>query len=316
MKKRLFLLILFSIAMLLIGCSKESEENKSTADQADSSAEKSRAEESNMFTVTDDSESEQQGATTSQEESSDEESTTQQADESTEADRKVIYTANLRIEVKNYQETVDHIQAQVSDRGGYIAESNMREGSEDGSVSGRITVRVPQDKFEEFIQLVEDESSNVLESSTSGQDVTEEYVDLESRLESKRVVEERLLSFMEEAEETEDLLKISDDLGEVQQEIEEITGRMNYLENKVDLATVTINIQENNVSISGDKNLNTWEKTKQQFMKSINFLLSAFSGLFVFIAGSSPVLIILGIIGLVVFWMIRKRKKNHQESSE
>lgn len=86
---------------------------------------------------------------------------------------------------------------------------------------------------------------------------------------------------------------------------------MNYLENKTDLATVTIHMEENNVSISGD-DLNTWEQTKQQFMKSINTVISVFSGIFVFFVGSLPVLIILGIVGLGGFLIYRKITKDRQ----
>ncbi|UZD14989.1 DUF4349 domain-containing protein [Virgibacillus natechei] len=245
------------------------------------------------------------------EESQEENST--QAEDGSQIDRKVIYTANLRIEVQEYQQAVNDIQTEVADRGGYIVDSTMQEGTDEDSTNGQITARIPQEQFQEFIQIVEDGSSKVVESSVSGQDVTEEYIDLESRLESQQVVEERLLSFMEEAEATEDLLAISDDLANVQGEIEEITGRMNYLENRTDLATVTIHIEENNVSIAGDE-LNTWEQTKQQFMKSINAVISFFSGLFVFFVGSLPVLVILGIVGLGGFLIYRKIKKDRQEN--
>ncbi|MFD1361832.1 DUF4349 domain-containing protein [Lentibacillus salinarum] len=312
MKKELFMFML-SIGLLLTACSNESEEHDSMTDQADMDIEESETE-STTLNATDDASMDKNVPTDQEQPESNEENAAQQADETNQDDRKVIYTANLRIEVKDYQKTVDAIQADASDSGGYIVESNMHEGNEEGLTTGRVTVRVPQDQFQAFIQMVEDGSSNVLESSTSGQDVTEEYVDLESRLDSKQVVEERLLSFMEQADETEDLLKISDDLADVQQEIEEITGRMHYLDNKVDLATVTIRIEENNVSLSGEDDLNTWDKTKGQFMKSINFLLSVFSGLFVFMIGGLPVLIILAIIGGGAFWMIRKRKKRHQEN--
>jgi len=316
MKKGLLMLILVSIGVLVAACSNnDSEESQSTADQADSGAAEFATESSRNVNGTESANNGQESAPTDQQESSsNEDNTASQADESTQSDRKIIYTANLRIEVKDYQKSVDDIQSEVSERGGYVVESNMHEGSEDRSTRGMITARVPQEEFRDFIQAVEDGSSDVLESSVSGQDVTEEYVDLESRLESKRVVEKRLQSFMEEAEKTEDLLEISEDLGKVQQEIEEITGRMNYLENKVDLATVTIQIEENNMSISSEEELNTWEKTKQQFMKSINFILSAFSGLFVFIIGNFPILILLGMVGLAIFWIIKKRKKDQQEN--
>lgn len=231
-------------------------------------------------------------------------------------DRKIIYTANLQIEVKNLQKAVQDMESEVTEKGGYIVESNLY-GATGGEVkSGTITVRIPQEHFRTFIQLVEEGSSKVVESSISGQDVTEEYVDLESRLKSKRVVEERLLDFMEQAQKTEDLLKISNDLADVQGEIEELLGRMKYLENKVDLATVTIHIVESNVKLSGmdQDDLNTWDKTKQQFLKSINWLLTAFSGIIIFFIGGLPLFVLLGIVCLIVFFVIKRlsRKRRNE----
>ncbi len=234
-----------------------------------------------------------------------------EAGEVTQSDRKIIYHANLNIEVKNVDQAISDIHARASNAGGYIVESITQGETENETASGQITARIPQEHFQDFIQFVEEGSSKVMESSVSGQDVTEEYIDLESRLKSKRAVEERLLSFMEQAEETEDLLAISNDLANVQEDIEEIIGRMNYLEDKSDLATVTIYLQENNVTLSGmsEDDLNTWEKTKQQFLKSLNFLVKAFSGMFVFFIGNLPILILLSLIAFVIYYFIRKRKK-------
>ncbi|WP_082684178.1 DUF4349 domain-containing protein [Lentibacillus amyloliquefaciens] len=312
MKKGLLMLMVIGIIMLAAACSNDSENSKQATDKAEQNTEEFAVENNQQS----DSAANEQGTASTDgaegESGSGEGDTVSQANEGSQSDRKIIYTANLRIEVTDYQETVDAIHGEVSDRGGYIVESNMHEGDGERTTTCQVKVRVPQEQFEAFVQKVEDGSNHVMESSTSGRDVTEEYVDLESRLESKQVVEERLQSFMEQAEETEDLLTISDDLATVQQEIEELTGRMNYLENKVDLATVTIHIEENNVSLSGEEDLNTWEKTKDQFMKSVNFLLSAFSGIFVFVAGNLPVLLILALIGTAVFWVIRKRRKKDE----
>src|SRR5690606_37225471 len=142
-------------------------------------------------------------------------------------DRFIIYHANLSIEVKNYDEAVNEIESQAASKGGYVVESTMH-GRGDDRRTGYITLRIPQEHFPSFLQFMEEGSFKVLDSNISGEDVTEEYVDLESRLKSKRVVEERLLAFMEEAEKTEDLLTISNDLATVQQDIEEVLGRMKY----------------------------------------------------------------------------------------
>ncbi|CDO02864.1 hypothetical protein BN988_01344 [Oceanobacillus picturae] len=296
MKKAIWFLL--GVMVFLTACSNEQENiGESSEDFAMDSVEESM------------DEAGKQGTESSETENN--ESTEVETKEVEVEERKIIYTANLRLEVKEYQQAVDEIESQVADFNGYIVDSSTYGSSEESSTSGHITARIPQERFQEFIQLVEEGAGKLLESNVSGQDVTEEYVDLESRLKSKRVVEERLLSFMEKAEKTEDLLTISSDLAKVQEEIEQVTGRMNYLRNKADLATVQIDIEENNVNITGmsEDELNTWERTKQQFLKSINTILAVLSGLFVFIAGNLPILIPLGVIALVV-WLVVKRKRS------
>lgn len=296
MKKAIWFLL--GVMVFLTACSNEQENiGESSEDFAMDSVEESM------------DEAGKQGTESSETENN--ESTEVETKEVEVEERKIIYTANLRLEVKEYQQAVDEIESQVADFNGYIVDSSTYGSSEESSTSGHITARIPQERFQEFIQLVEEGAGKLLESNVSGQDVTEEYVDLESRLKSKRVVEERLLSFMEKAEKTEDLLTISSDLAKVQEEIEQVTGRMNYLRNKADLATVQIDIEENNVNITGmsEDELNTWARTKQQFLKSINTILAVLSGLFVFIAGNLPILIPLGVIALVV-WLVVKRKRS------
>ncbi|WP_010651345.1 DUF4349 domain-containing protein [Oceanobacillus massiliensis] len=265
MGKRLYVIIIILFAgMVLTACSNESDSSQSTSNEAAFETTEESAgsvEQESGDSMHKDAIGEETA------ESGDEAIPSETEEEVIQSERKIIYTANLSIEVKDFQQALDDIQRQAADRGGYIVDSNMMEDTANDTTYGHVTLRIPQDQYREFIQFVEDGSSTVLESSESGQDVTEEYIDLESRLKSKHVVEERLLSFMEQAEKTEDLLAISNDLATVQGEIEEITGRMNYLENRTDLATVSISIQENNVSLSGmnDGELNTWEKRKNSF---------------------------------------------------
>ena len=219
----------------------------------------------------------------------------------------VIYQADLQLRVKKFEQTLQSIEDHVVKYGGYIAESTI---SKDGveQVSGSITVRIPQQSFQAFLRDAEGQAAEVLQRRITGTDVTEEYVDLDSRLKSKKVVEERLITFMETAEKTEDLLKISADLAAVQEEIETILGRMKFLENQTSLSTVRISLYENKVIVPNleDRDLNTWDKTKKQFMKSTNMLLAGLSGLVVFLLGNFPILIILTVVGLAIYFYIKK----------
>lgn len=227
----------------------------------------------------------------------------------------VIYQADLQLRVKKFEQTLQNIEEQVLKYGGYISESNVSKNGVE-QVSGQITVRIPEKNFQAFLHDAEGQAAEVLQRNITGTDVTEEYVDLDSRLKSKKVVEERLTSFMQSAQKTEDLLKISADLAAVQEEIETIQGRIKYLENQTSLSTIHISLYENKVIVPNleDKDLNTWDKTKKQFMKSTNMLLAAISGFVVFIVGNLPIIGILAVATVFLYLYIkkvRKRKDNN-----
>ncbi|WP_226530153.1 DUF4349 domain-containing protein [Metabacillus niabensis] len=303
MKNWMVIICSFLLAIVIGGCSNISRE-ESQADQANYASEGGTVEEKTVETEN------KAEITSDPTEQKDTETNSQVTNMS---DRMVIYTANLSIQVNSYTDAISSIQHELQTYNGYIVNTNSY-SVENELMEGTITVRIPQENFQKFLKTVESESTKVIDESINGQDVTEEYVDLESRLKSKEVVEKRLLEFMEKAEKTEDLLKISNDLAAVQEEIEQIKGRMNYLDNQVSLATITIHIQESKVNVPELENndLNTWDETKKQFMETLNFVIRAISSVIVFIVGSIPVFIVLGGI-LIGIWFILKRKRRQQE---
>lgn len=230
-----------------------------------------------------------------------------------ETERMVIHQAQLVVKVKKLEEAQLKIEERVAKYGGYIVESNVyREESE--RMNANITVRVPEAHFQDFLRDTEATAAEVLERNVTGQDVTEEYVDLQSRLKSKRTVEERLLEFMKHASKTEDLLKISADLAKVQEEIEQIVGKVKFLENQTSYSTISISLHENRVIVPSidNQDLNTWEKTKKQLITSTNFLFAAGSGLIVFIIGNLPIIAFVVIVVGVAIWIFRKSGRQRQ----
>jgi major membrane immunogen (membrane-anchored lipoprotein) len=292
------------LLLLLSACSSNSSDEKSAYDSA------GKAETEGDYAVSD---SDQKAEMSN---NANEKPKTTSATEIRATNRMVIYNANLRLEVKDFKESQRTIEDLVNKIAGYIVRAEIYD-SEKGRMEGSITARIPQDQFQSFIEKAEELSVKVHTRNVTGEDVTEEYVDLEARLKSKKVVEERLLAFMKEAKETKDLLQISDDLERVQGEIEGIKGRMKYLENQTSMSTVTLNLFENKVDIPEleKEELNTWDKTKKQFMDSINFILAAASGIIVFLVGNSPILILLAIITVVV-WISRKKYKEKHKSEQ
>lgn len=231
--------------------------------------------------------------------------------------RMVIYNAEVQLRVKNFVNAQKELEQKATEYGGYLVESNTNRYGEE-QLSGMMVFRIPQEHFTSFIHNAEDEAAEVLNKHVRGQDVTEEFVDLESRLRSKKAVEKRLLEFLESAGKTEDLLKISADLSKVQEEIEQLTGRMNYLQNQTSFSTVTITLEESNILVPNidNKELNTWQKVKKQLVMNVNWLLSFFSGTIVLIAGNLPMIILITLVIGVVIMIIRKQKKRNDISNK
>lgn len=222
--------------------------------------------------------------------------------------RMIIYNANLSVTVKDFNKAQRSIQTLIDKANGYTVQSDVTK-SGNGGQGGTIVARIPQPHFDSFINEVSKSVYKVDRQQISGEDVTKQYVDLKSRLHAKEAVEARLNAFLKQAKDTADLLKISDDLGNVQEEIESIKGQMNYLKNHSDLSTVTINLVEKTVKIKDKEDLNTWDKTKNAFIGSINAIVTFFSGLFVFLVGFSPIIIVLLIVAGVVYYVLRRRRK-------
>lgn len=281
------MMLMFSLFLLLAGCS-SNEKDDSASESQDEKAE-SKMDASISGNKVQEEAAEKEGVTD---------------------ERKVIHQAQLELMVKNLEKAQMKIENKVAEYGGYVVESNVYREDEE-LVEGTITVRVPEAHFQDFLTDSEGEASEVVGRNVTGQDVTEQYVDLKARLKSKRAVEERLLAFMKGAEKTEDLLKISSDLAVVQEEIEQLTGQMKFLENQTSYSTVTITLSQDRIVVPGidNKELNTWERTKKQLATSANLLLKAGSGIIVFIIGNLPILIIIGGAGAVVHWVIKRRGK-------
>ncbi len=293
-RKAFFILILSGLLVLMAACSSSNSSEEAKKDMADSSAG------SNEVSVEGEMEysSSDEGAVDRDHKS-----------EGNTTNRMIIHQAQLRVHVKDLGKAQLKIEQKVNEYGGYIVESNVYRES-DRLVSGMITVRVPEKHFQRFLADAEEEAAEILERNVTGQDVTEQYVDLESRVKSKRAVEERLLEFMGKAEKTADLLNISSDLAKVQEEIEVIIGQMKYFENQTSFSTIEIFMYEDRVIVPeiDSLDLDTWEKTKKQLVTSTNFLLAAASGVIVFLIGNLPVIAILLLGGVGIYFIIKRKK--------
>ncbi|MFN2135447.1 MAG: DUF4349 domain-containing protein [Candidatus Promineifilaceae bacterium] len=156
-------------------------------------------------------------------------------------ERIIIHNGEMSIVVTDTEEAMNTISQMVAQNGGWVVNSNVFQYS-DEAMTGSMVVRVPSDGFDSFLEAVRRLSVEVTRISTSGQDVTEEYVDLSSRLDNLETTAERVRAFMDEAETVEEALEVSRELSSLTEEIEVIKGRLQYLEQSAAYSAVTIDL--------------------------------------------------------------------------
>jgi hypothetical protein len=162
--------------------------------------------------------------------------------------RMVVKNASLSIVVEEPGSTMDAISKLASDLGGYVVSSNLYRIQVDGGVEvpqAHITIRVPVDKLDQALTEIKSGAGQILNENVSGQDVTQEYTDLESRLRNLENAEAQLTEIMDQAYKTDEVLTVYNRLVEVQEQIELIKGQMKYYEQSAALSAISVDIQAN-----------------------------------------------------------------------
>lgn len=168
-------------------------------------------------------------------------------------DRLVIRNANVSIVVKDPAQSVDSIARMAEGMGGYVVSSNVFEttfgdgrlGEPITAKQANITIRVPSDQLEAALDQINAAAIEVRNQNISGQDVTEEFTDLQSRLDNLEAAEKELREIMDSAsrrDKIEDVLAVLNQLRQVREEIEVIQGRMQYLQQSARLSSISVDL--------------------------------------------------------------------------
>lgn len=156
-------------------------------------------------------------------------------------DAMMIWTARLNLSVWNISNTVVRLAQIAEKRGGYV--ENMSESCES---SASMTLRLPSKIFRETIQDIES-VGEVVSKRVDGEDVTEQYVDIQARLKNKIVLRDRLQQLLDKAVNVKDVLAIEAELNRVQSDIDSMEGRIKALRSNVDFTRVEVSLQRKKV---------------------------------------------------------------------
>lgn len=212
-------------------------------------------------------------------------------------DRKVISTATLTLEVKSADMASNDIVKIVEASQGFISGSST--DTSGGNKNGQMVIKVPQKNF--YSTIVQIEALGTEKSKEiSGQDVTEEFIDVGARLDNLKKQESRFQEILKNASTVKDVLDVERELERVRGEIESLTGRMNYLNQSVEMSTITVNVMEP-APIAGEG----WGITDALREAAAGFI-GSINGLIVFIGYILPIVIFIAIIVLLARWVKRK----------
>ena len=154
-------------------------------------------------------------------------------------ERLIIRTANLSLIVTAPEDSLKTITRLAEQNGGWVVNSNIYQYNADAK-SGDITIRVPAAGFNSALETLKEMAIEVEHENIAGQDVTEEFVDLEARLENLETTAARVRTFLDEAETVEEALAVNQELSRLEGEIERLKGRMQYLSQSAAFSTISI----------------------------------------------------------------------------
>ncbi|WP_121964459.1 DUF4349 domain-containing protein [Myroides sp. N17-2] len=171
------------------------------------------------------------------------------AEEVTAPERMIVKQGSIRFETSNAQETRKNIATSIKKLNGYLSQDSSTVYGNQTEYT--IEIRVPTKNFETLLEGVTATATKVDNKNISALDVTEEFIDVEARIKTKKEIEERYKELLKRANSIEDILKIESELGTLRADIESFEGRLKYLKSRVSLSTLSVTFYEKGESTTG-----------------------------------------------------------------
>ncbi len=214
--------------------------------------------------------------------------------------RKVIKTASLSVEVQDYEAAAIKVINLAQKYSGFVADSNSYT-DRNGKKRGYVNIRIPSLHFD--AALIETGSFGDVKSQTiTGDDVTENYMDLTARLNNSRREEGRMIEILEKAENINDVLRIERELSRVRGDVERSEGRLRYMDNHVSYSTMRVELYEPTPVVKDSGLYRAFKDAVNLALGTIRFLIRALGFLL-------PLIILGTIATIIILWRLRRGKR-------
>lgn len=232
-------------------------------------------------------------------------------------ERMIIWTGNISLIVKDAEKSLEKVEAIAKDLGGYMVNSNSWHQEE--QLRANLTIRVPAEEFDTAMARLKDLAIRVEHRNVSTQDVTEEYTDLDARLRNLEATEKELLELLTEVRErtgkAEDILAVHREVSNIRGQIEQVKGRMQYLEKMTAMATINIELIPDALArpivVAGWRPSGTAANALRILVKTLQFIVDAAIWLIIYVL---PTLVVIA-IPFFILWMIWRRFRRRRKAA-
>ncbi len=228
--------------------------------------------------------------------------------------QKLVYTSRLTVDTTEFDAYADAVRQKVSELGGYIEQSEVSGDAENGGRSLYMTIRVPAEKRNELTDTAKS-NAKVRSQSESVEDVTLEYVDVQSHIEALQTEQQTLLGLLEKADSIDTTLAIQNQLTEVRYQLESYSSRLKVMQNQVDYSTLELSAYEVTRVTATEKDT-FLTRLKDRFVGSLTALGNGCENVVLFILGELPILAVLGVLLVGIVLLVRRVRKNRKTGDD
>jgi len=217
-------------------------------------------------------------------------------------DRLIIQDTSLSLQVKDVSKTIAEIEESAKSFGGFLINSNL--SKPESAASGSISIRIPEEKRKEALNSFKNMAVKVVSESVFGNDVTDQYVDIESRLEVLNKTKIKYEDILQKAEKVTDLLAVQQQLTNLQSQIDSLKGQQKYYEQSAKLSKIVIYLSTDELALPYAPT-NEW-RPMVIFKEAVRSLIQTFRGFGSMIIWIAVYLVII-IPAILIIWFIKQK---------
>ncbi len=232
-------------------------------------------------------------------------------------ERKIIRNANLTLEVPSPADSQRKISSLAESHQGFVVTSEATQRTTDDASKPAITVnlvvRVPAAQFNQTMEEIRAVGARIIQEKITGQDVTEEFMDLEAQIKNQKALEGQFLEIMKRAVKVEEALNVQTELANVRTQIEKLEGRRRFLENQTSLSTITVLLQSPTQIVNA---AGFWYSIKSAFADGVDAAAAILLFLIRAVIALLPILIFIFLPIALIFRFIIKRLNRKRRATK